>query len=345
MIPGLASPAPQFGRTGLLPPNIGHVVLLNSLVFSGETISVAPMFYGAKDDLRFVRGRMRGDASRFVRSGPGQPGAFEPRCHLIHNGRIYLGGRLYDDGSNARAVLFSAAVSPNPAWKLLPTGIEGPKGSSGYRSIVGIAAKGSQLVALSSTGEYAVSDDGETWEGFADIGFTGDANALAGGDAGFLAVGTNGEAFTAADPKGAWISRVSTFSTSPILTALCVGNLFVIAGGARIATASGLANFTARSVPVGISLDKLMGVSGRLFAGGFDGAWLTSTDGATWSAPADTPFKGAAIRVRTGYKADGRWIVHWGNGAVSVSENDTSWTQIEGPKLPAQFFAATAFAV
>ncbi|MBF0680434.1 MAG: hypothetical protein IR164_16015 [Devosia sp.] len=119
--------------------------------------------------------------------------------------------------------------------------------------------------------------------------------------------------------------------------ALCVGTLFVIAGGARLATANGLANFTPRSLPAGAYVDLLAGVPGRLFAGGSE-TWLTATDGAAWSAPADNPYKGAATRPRAAYKADGRWVVHWADGNLSVSENDADWTKIDSPGLPAQPF-------
>jgi hypothetical protein len=106
---------------------------------------------------------MRGDVAAYVVSGADKPGAFQPICSLKHDGKIYLGGRLTDDGSNARAVLFVASATANPVWKLVSTGLEGAKGASGFQGIVGIAAKGGQIVALSSTGEIGVSDDGEVF--------------------------------------------------------------------------------------------------------------------------------------------------------------------------------------
>jgi len=337
MIPGLTAPAPQFGRTGLLPASVKHFALSSAFQNIGGVYYRDPYLFGARTGLQFQRARLRGDAAAYVIAGTDKPGAFQPICSLKHDGKIYLGGRLTDDGSNARAVLFVAATSANPVWEMVTTGLEGPKGTGGYRGIVGIAAKGSQIVALSSTGEIAVSDDGAAFAAYPNIGFTGAANALAGGEAGFFAVGANGIALSAADPKGAWTARTSTFGTAAVLTALCIGTLFVIAGGARLATANGLANFTARSLPGGAYVDLLAGVPGRFFAGGSE-TWLTATDGAAWSAPSDNPYKGAATRPRAAYKADGRWVVHWADGNISVSENDADWTKIDSPGLPAQPF-------
>lgn len=345
MIPGLISPPPFFGRTGLFPAGVTHFALSNGLTFeSSGAVSKDALIYGARADLSYMRRRLRGDPGGMVRSDKG--GAFDPVCHLIRDGRIYLGGRLIADGNNSQSVLFVADAGPNPVWDMQSTGIEGPKGSGGYRSIVGIAASGDTVAALSSTGEVAVSEAGGAWEAFGNVGFTGGVDAatgLVGGDPGFLAFGNNGQAFTVADPAAVWTPRDSTFGGATVVSGLVVGSRFVIGGQARLATADGLANFTARSVPGGALVEKLFGVPGRLYAGGFD--WLTSTDGEAWTVPADQPDKGGSSRIRSGYKAGGRWVIHWGDGQVSTSENDTEWVHVAGDDLPGGQGYAVSFAI
>jgi len=343
MIPNL-SPAAMFGRTGLLSADTRHFAMSGTLSFAGGEPARAALIYAADDSLAFLRRRARGDLALYARGGVDQSGAFEPVCRLQWGGKVYVGGRLLDNGDNARAVVFAAEAGPNPVWRQIVLGIEGTKGTSGFRGIVGLASNGSQIVALSSTGEVAVSDDGDDWDAYANVGFSSSATALAGGAPGFIAVGNDGQLFGAVNPRSAWTSYNSAFSGSAIAAALCVGSVFVIAGGAKLASRTGLGAFTARSLPGSPSLDKLLGVSGRYFAGGV-ATWLTSTDALTWSDPGDDPYKGAESRARSGYQLDGTWFVHWGNGGLSTSVNGQNWTALSEPGLPSSDYMTVAFGI
>jgi hypothetical protein len=337
----LLRPPVLFGRSGLNARPVNHFAFSTFVVEGGYQ----PNFFSSDDGLEFSRRRARGDYSRFTAYGAGKSGVFWPICSLQHEGKIYLGGRIIDDGSNARAAVLVAFDDENPVWELQQTGLEGPKGA-GYRGCVGLAVSGGLVCALSSTGERAVFDGAE-WSSLPNLGFTGNdssqrATCLIGGPAGFAAGGVSGQLFVAADPMGAWTPQNSQFGSETVVDGCYESGVYVIIGRGKISSASVLSNWVARAVPAALGIpDVIMHAPGRFFVGGFNSVWITSGDAANWLVPADTPFKSAAGRARSGYKLGNRWFVHWNDGLLSYSDDDASWTRAAETGLNAENYVVS----
>lgn len=340
MIPALRT-TPHFGRDGLNLRPFEHFAMGSSIGPSWEGA-----FYGAGSDLKFSPQRARGDIGRYREMSAN--GVFRPTCKLQHDGKLFIGGRIIVDGNTSIAALFVAEASDGWVWRRLALGFE-TRINGVYRSVAGIAAYGSTVVALISTGERSVStDNGESFTGHGSIGFTGSsttgiATCIAASAAGFVAGGVSGQLFECSNPASAWTARNSQFGTTAI-AAIIAASVFIIVGNAKISTAAlnNLATWTARTVPGGVSLDTLMARPGRVFAGGIN-SWLTTTDGVTWTAPSNKPWGAESSRPRGGYYDGGRWVVHYGSGSVAESSDETIWTDVPSNGLPEQTMAVSAY--
>lgn len=296
--------------------------------------------------------RKRGVLSGYQRGGIGLPGAFVPECIFVDSGTIYLGGRLIDNGNTSRAVLFMASVGRADVWRKANLGAVEAAGGNQFLAIVGIAKSGSAIVALSNTGQIAVtSNAGLTWTARTNIGFTGTnasgiAYSLAASAAGFVAVGRDGQILVTSTPLSTWTKPASPFGSNHI-NAVRAGALFVAVGeGATLATAplDNLSAWTLRANPAPSALDVIMESSGRWFVGGLSSGWITSTDGMTWTAPAATPWPSGTVRPRSGYKVGSRWFVHYSAGAFAYSDNDgTSWVRPSNTGLGDEIYSVSAY--
>src|SRR5690606_29946140 len=118
--------------------------------------------------------------------------AFYPAGVRKLGSALYAFGRLWDNANHSRCALFRSSDGGR-SWEHKPTSIDGTPGSSGIRLFVDIAANDTYVVALSSTGERAVSTDGgDTFTGYGNIGFAGAANCIAASSTGFVAGGNGG---------------------------------------------------------------------------------------------------------------------------------------------------------
>lgn len=323
---------------------INHIAIARDIV--GSPVRSDLHLSVSEDGETFYPSSPTGDL-RLARRGVGAYGAFEASATIKVGGRHLMVGRLWDNNNDSRCAIFSSVDLVQ--WDRVPTSIDGSIGSSGFRGFVDIATNSSYVVALSSTGERAVSTDGgETFTGYGNVGFVGaapPAKSIAASSSGFVAVGISGQLFSViGDPRGSWTSRTSRFGSKDIATVVA-GNVFCAVGANGVASTSpltDLVSWTLRSTGTTTFLSDLFYGDGKWFASG-SGTWLTSADAISgWSVPANRPGGDDFSVARSGYFDGETWRIHWGNGRLSVGDG-TSWTDIENPGLaPFPYVASLA---
>jgi len=151
----------------------------------------------------------------------------------------------------------------------------------------------------------------------------------------FLLVGSGGKVINCYDDLAGYVSRTSFFTASQdIYAANTIGSLLVIAGAAgkintypKFRPADNMVQ-TARSSQFGTSdIYDLKLCNGALWAVGADGKMSYSSDGAAWTAVANTSFEGTAIRG-IAYGA-GRYVAVGDGGKIAESTDGANWTQQE----------------
>lgn len=151
----------------------------------------------------------------------------------------------------------------------------------------------------------------------------------------FLLVGSGGKVINCYDDMTGYVSRTSFFTASEdIYAANTIGTLLVIAGaGGKINTypkfrpADNMVQ-TARISQFGASsIYDLKICNGALWAVGADGKMSSSSNGADWTAVANTSFEGTAIRS-IAYGA-GRYVAVGDGGKIAESTDGVNWTQQE----------------
>jgi len=149
----------------------------------------------------------------------------------------------------------------------------------------------------------------------------------------FLLVGAGGKVSNCYDDFAGNTVRSSSFTaTQDIYAANTIGTLLVVAGaGGRIDTypkfrpADNMVQ-TARVSQFGTSnIYDLKLCNGALWAVGADGKMSYSSDGANWTAVANTSFEGTAIRS-IAYGA-GSYVAVGDGGKIAISTDGANWTQ------------------
>ncbi|PWE57673.1 hypothetical protein DEM27_00215 [Metarhizobium album] len=318
-------PMPFIGRNTEYKGSITHVALATPLV-GGAPVTTRTLEYRVSDGgLVYTRIIPGGDIVQYTQQGlPGELGAFNCTKAIVHGGKIYFVGWITDGASFQRAAVF---VSPNGRdINRSKTPIDGVKGASFKRFVDGVSF-GGQLVLLCSTGELAVTTNGDSWTSYADKGFAADAQSIAAGTGVLVGVGDGGAALSGASASAAWTARDLGFAGTDAQV-VQGGNVLAAFGTGKIATAAlnNPATWTLRTDPVGGVFDWVGYKSGRWFASGTGGKWLTSTDGTSYSSPVGKPMPGTE-RVRSGYWDGTRWLIFLSDGTLAISTNDTSWTR------------------
>lgn len=339
----ILNPSPFLGFNSVFKGPVNHVAMAQRITSAGIPITTDLGFRVSNNGKRFHRRGIEGDLPAATQGGDGLPGAFYPSALKKIGSALYAIGRLWDDGNNARCAIFRSDDSGR-TWLHRPTSIDGTKGSSGDRDFVGIDGNDSYIVALSSTGERAVStDDGETFTGYGNIGFSGTrpARCIAASSAGFVAGGISGQLFAATDPRTAWGSRTSQFGTGRIDVAVA-GNVFLLAGiNGLVSTAplNNLSTFTARSTGISGNFSGAAYRAGKWFLWGASGLWVTTPDGmSSFSIPTNDP----GGTVRDCYHDGDKWLAFQVGGQLAISEDETAWETIENSGLIAAPYVACA---
>lgn len=337
----ILNPTPFLGFNGVFKGPVNHVAMAQRLL--GVTpISTDIGFRVSSSGKQFHPRGIDGDLASATQGGGGS-GAFYPSEIRKIGSALYAVGRLWDDGNNARCAIYRSADGGRTWWHK-PTSIDGTKGSSGDREFVGIAGNNDYIVALSSSGERAVSTDGgETFTGYGNIGFSGTkpARCIAASAAGFVAGGLSGQLFTVADPRSAWGARTSQFGSGRIDVAVA-GNVFLMAGiNGLVSTAplNDLSTFTARTTGISGNFNGAAHRSGRWFLWGPQSLWVTTPDGlGSFTVPASNP---GGI-VTDCYHDGEKWLAFRHGGGLAFSENDTTWETVDSPGLIAAPYVACA---
>jgi len=151
----------------------------------------------------------------------------------------------------------------------------------------------------------------------------------------FLLVGSGGKVINCYDDMTGYVARTSFFTAAQdIYAANTIGTLLVIAGaGGKINTypkfrpADNMVQ-TARTSQFGTSnIYDLKICNGALWAVGADGKMSYSSNGADWTAVANTSFEGTAIRgIAYGV---GRYVAVGDGGKIAISTDGANWTQQE----------------
>lgn len=340
----ILAPTPFLGWNSVYKGPVNYIALARSLD-SGSPVPLTNLHYRVSGDgRRWHQAKLSGDLADHRKGGSGELGAFYPEGTIWFLGRLFIYGRLWDDGNNSRAAVF--VTDDGREINRIATAIDGTEGSSGLKHFADAAVTSdNKLVLLCSSGELAISTNGTSFSTQANIGFTGTmpARAIAAGTGVIVAAGASGQGFSAADPAGAWTSRNLQFGTSEIQK-LDAGNVFVAAGAGKLSTSaltSG-ATWVVQTDPVGGSFDYLDYVSDRWFGAGITAKWITSTSGTTaWSTPAQKPYI-ASERVQASIWDGSELLIFLSGGKGSVSDDLTTWDRDIMTGLAAENYVAVA---
>ena len=191
-----------------------------------------------------------------------------------------------------------------------------------------LAANGSRLVAIDTSGSWVSSDDGTTWGPHTSFGSYWAMQGIAWGNNNWVAVGNASTVATSTTGTAWTIQDLSSLPSYDLYDAAWNGTIFVAVGNNGILSSPDGVTWTDRT-PLSFS-GMLRGVAwgnGRFVATGLNGAVATSTNGTVWTEQASGMTDHLFDVAWTGSRfvaAGGKFS---GSGFIAASQNGVLWTE------------------
>jgi hypothetical protein len=207
-----------------------------------------------------------------------------------------------------------------------------------------IACNAGTFIAVGDGGTILRSTDGQTWSPRSAPNGTANLEAVAYGNARWLAVGAVGSAgcvFVSDDDGVSWSSVTQNPGARGNLSVVYAGDTWIVGGAqGQIITSTTGDNFTTRAFGAtgdvnGIAYDNgtLVAINGRSLRRSVD-------KGVTWASAGDNIITSGSFYAIAA--ADGRWVVGGSQVKLFISDDTTTWTP---PAFTGAYSQATIYSI